>query len=236
MNKLKICAISDLHGNLPEIKPSNVLFIAGDIIPYKYQNKISLSKEWLNDEFVNWINNLPVEKVYLIAGNHDFYFESVSNAKLLEFLNKMNGKLCYMHNSSAIYTSNSGKNYKIFGTPYCHQYGNWAFMGYDNFLTEKFKEIPDDVDFLITHDAPYGIKFQDVALELYKNLRIPDHIGNKPLLYRLMNIKYKWLFHGHIHSSDHNPTEFNGGNIVNVSILNEECELAYEPFYLEIEE
>lgn len=233
MNKLKICAISDLHGNLPEIKPSDVLFIAGDISPYEIQfNRVEM-KKWLENDFSNWINELPVEKVYLVAGNHDFYFESITNAKLLEFLSKTKRKLCYLCNSSAVYTSNSGIQYNIFGTPYCHIYGNWAFMRSDEYLTEKFNQIPDEVDFLITHDAPFGVGTQDVCLDLPG---FPEHKGNLPLTVRLMNIKYKWLFHGHLHSSNHNPDYYNNGQVVNVSILNEKCELAYEPFYLEIEE
>jgi hypothetical protein len=39
------------------------------------------------------------------------------------------------------YLSNEGKIYKVFGTPYCKIFGNWAFMRENETLKEKFSEI-----------------------------------------------------------------------------------------------
>ena len=69
---MKICAISDLHGrvDLSELKiKADVLCIAGDFIPLYIQRNIQKSIEWINSEFIPWLNKLDVECVLLISGN-----------------------------------------------------------------------------------------------------------------------------------------------------------------------
>lgn len=65
-----------------------------------------------------------------------------------------------MENELVYYVDNDGITWSIFGTPYCHQYGNWPFMRTDEYMEEKFKEIPDEVNFILTHDTPYGWKIK----------------------------------------------------------------------------
>lgn len=67
---LKICAISDLHGNLIDIQPCELLLICGDIIPLKMQRNIPQSLSWFKKEFIPWIESLPCKEVVFIAGNH----------------------------------------------------------------------------------------------------------------------------------------------------------------------
>ena len=69
---MRLIAISDLHGNLPEIKEqADIMIIAGDISPLYIQGRKSNMTNWLKNEFIDWINSLNVETVYLIAGNHE---------------------------------------------------------------------------------------------------------------------------------------------------------------------
>lgn len=167
---MKTIAISDLHGLLPEIvEPADIMFICGDISPLHIQfNKPEMWK-WLTGEFMDWIIGLPVEKVYLVAGNHDAFFEGASTSKKVELSFLSSHKLIYLENELVYYVDNDGITWSIFGTPYCHQYGNWPFMRTDAYMEEKFKEIPDEVNFILTHDTPYGWKNQDVILELVYN-------------------------------------------------------------------
>ena len=69
---MKLIAISDLHGNLPVIEENaDIMIIAGDISPLIIQRNKPKMIEWLKTDFIDWINSLNVEKVYLIAGNHE---------------------------------------------------------------------------------------------------------------------------------------------------------------------
>lgn len=231
---MKIISISDIHGYLPEItEPADILCIAGDISPLKIQFNKPEMKKWLETEFAYWVKSLPVDKVYLVVGNHDAYFESMNQMQLSTLKYVCDFKLIYLKNDYIVHRHN-GIEYKIFGTPYCDIFGNWPFMRTDEYLTEKFKKIPDEVDIIISHSPPYGIGEIDVILERY-NLNEPiDHIGNKPLGDRLKQVNYKLLVCGHIHSGSHIPFEFNGGKCVNVSILDEDYQPIYKPFYYEL--
>lgn len=232
---MKIIAISDLHGNLiPIEEPADILIIAGDISPLKIQSNKPEVFNWLKTEFKEWIDNLPVEKVFLVAGNHDFIFESITQGKLLKLLRLWKYKVVYLKNSLASYLDSEGKEWTIFGTPYCHIFGNWPFMRSDEYMEEQFKDIPEEVDIIISHDPPFGVGFYDCILQRYNSIVGPQHIGNEPLRKQLENTRFKWLFCGHIHSGDHIPSEFNKGNIVNVSINDEYYEPIYKPFITEI--
>lgn len=234
---MKIIAISDLHGHLPTIEEqADIMLIAGDISPLDIQGTRVLMREWIEDEFIPWINRLEVEKVFLVAGNHDRFLEIISDADITEWRMLTGQKLQYLKNEMMTYIDKFGESWTIFGTPYCHIFGNWSFMISDEALAEKFKNIPEEVDIIITHDPPYGIGFHDCNLQRpYSRSIGPEHLGNKPLREQLEKTKFKLLVGGHIHSGEHNPTEFMGGQVVNVSLLDEYYQPTYKPFIIELE-
>ena len=236
MNKLKICAISDLHGILPLIEESaDVLLIAGDVIPLSIQFNKLKSHEWFITVFADWVKNLPVDKVIMVAGNHDAHLESISNVNLQLIHFACENKLVYLCNETTNYICKNGLTCKIFGTPYCHIFGSWPFMRSESYMEEKFKEIPDKVDIIISHDPPFCANNVDAILERPRHSGQYENVGNKPLKTRLSEIDYKLLVCGHIHSGNHDLHHDNFWKCVNVSILNENYALAYPPFYTEIE-
>ena len=73
---MKICGISDIHGNLIENIPEcDVLCICGDVVTLNAQRNIEASKHWWETKFIKWVDKLPCKKVIIIPGNHDFYLE-----------------------------------------------------------------------------------------------------------------------------------------------------------------
>ena len=84
---MKICGISDIHGNLIENIPEcDVLCICGDIMPLSVQRQIPESRHWLYNRFANWIKKQSCNKVILVPGNHDFLLEDAYNKKYLNEL------------------------------------------------------------------------------------------------------------------------------------------------------
>jgi len=234
---LKVVAISDLHGYLPEIvEPADIMLIAGDISPLQIQFDKPKMKVWLETEFAYWIKSLPVDKVYMIAGNHDAYFEGINPMKMAKFRIQCGFKLIYLENNWVIHRHNS-QLYRIFGTPYCHIFGSWPFMRSEEYMVDKFSQIPKNCDIIISHDPPYAIGQVDMILgERRWSNEIPSSVGNIPLSNRLVDVDFKLLVCGHIHTGDHRPFKDNlSGQVVNVSIKNEKYNVEFEPFYIEID-
>jgi Icc-related predicted phosphoesterase len=222
---MKICAISDLHGYLPKDLPeSDLLLIGGDIMPLNIQSDMKKSEEWLKNEFKQWCKDQETYEIVVIAGNHDWIFER--NPDKVKKIFRDYGLWFHYLNNETIKLCIEGIELTIFGTPYCHRFGNWAFMREDDTLREKFQACPDNVDIILSHDAPYGIT--DICLERLAYTS-EGHIGNIPLRERLNMVNYKYLLHGHLHSSDHTLTEFKGGLVANVSLLGEKYTLNYPP-------
>lgn len=234
---MKIAAVSDLHGVLP-LYPSDywkgleeceLLLICGDIIPLRIQFDIPKSKQWLIEEFKPWAASLPVEQVYFIAGNHDAFAEK--NDKTMHEIFSRHDKVTYlMHEFVDHLSIQDSKVYRIFGTPYCHIYGNWPFMRDEETLAKKFREIPENVDILMTHDAPYGtsdICYQGWAAD-------GRHKGCPELRDAIIATNPKYNFHGHLHSSNHREELLGETKVYNTSIIDEEYKLVYEPLIVRV--
>ena len=228
---MKIAAISDLHGNLSfDVKKSDILCICGDIIPLDVQRNYQGSKDWLKNRFIPWCERKEVTSVYLIGGNHDFFI-----CKHQDELNDMlsSTKIQYLQDTSAVYIDEDGNEYNIYGSPWCHKFGHWAFMDYsDEELEAIFKTMPNGIDIMLTHDAPYGCS--DVCLQqIWPNHKRDEHIGSKGLASAIIDKKPKLLLHGHLHSANHDVEKLGDTKVYNVSMLDETYSLKYQPLYMD---
>jgi Icc-related predicted phosphoesterase len=231
---MKIVGISDMHGIYEgfTIPKADILCICGDIVPLKYQRNIELSDDWFINDFIPWCCKQPINDVYLVGGNHDFFLQNRDYA-INQYL--IGTKITYLNNQSAKYTDDVGKVYTIFGSPDCHIFGNWAFMYEPNTELKHFRKIPKNCDILLTHDAAYGendVILQDVPWNKHK------HIGNPELTAVLDELRDegcapKLHLTAHLHSTEHNLTDYNGIKTACVSLLDEHYKLTYKPFVVE---
>lgn len=186
--KTKICCISDLHGNLPEIPDCDLLLIAGDIVPLWAQNDTNFSNIWMNCSFKTWINKISNRGITIvgIAGNHDFCFE----------------KNCFPKNLAWHYLQDKQYEYnglKIWGTPWQPYFGGWAFNLYEEQLSNKWDLIPKDTDIIIVHGPPY--LHGDNVLNIQDGKKYQEHVGSPSLLRKIQEVKPKLVVCGHVHCS-----------------------------------
>lgn len=228
---MKIVAISDLHGTLLPIKDyferCELICICGDISPLNIQANHKKMRKWLVNDFKPWCESLPCDKVIFIAGNHDFSFQN------LDFMYTQfpkDKKVTYLFHENYVYTSRSGKEYSIFGTPYCKLFGNWAYMELTDILEKLYTDIPKNLDILLTHDAPFGVS--DVLLQL--GYYTGEHIGNKPLSAEILRKAPKIVCHGHLHSTSREFEEWGYSKVINCSIKDECYNPIYDPITFEI--
>ena len=224
--------MSDLHGDLPRtelFEECEVAFICGDFSPLTIQANDKKMKKWLADTFKPWCKALPCKKVYFIAGNHDWI--AFRHPEFMHSVFPKEGKVTYLCQELAVYTSEDGEEFKIFGTPYCKQFCNWAFMEEDSELAKLYLAIPNDLDVLLSHDQPYG--YGDIILQPIA-WNDGSHIGNKPLLEAVFTRQPRYMFCGHLHSTTHDCVLISKTQRYNVSLKDEYYQNTYEPLYLDI--
>lgn len=219
-----------MHGNLSiNVPECDVLCICGDITSLNVQFSDTLSREWMIKKFIPWLKELPVKQTLVVGGNHDFYlWRNCDEVK--ELLKDTNAE--YLLDEPFMYVDSDDKQYIFYGSPWCHKFYDWAFMDYnDTQLKEKFMEMPDDVDVLLTHDAPYGVS--DVILQktMYST---NDHIGSKGMADAVAVKQPKIHLHGHLHSTNHDVEMLGDTKVYNVSVVDEMYRMKYKPLILEI--
>ena len=226
---LSVCILSDLHGYLPKLEPCELILICGDSVPLKIQGSSKDTYKWYVNDFRNWCISQDCNKVIFIAGNHERHFPNHYDDYKSIFNNDY--KITYLCHEEYDYQALDGNTYRIFGTPYCQIFGNWAFMLPDDELAKKYFEIPEGLDILICHDAPYGVS--DVLLQ--PGYYTGEHIGNKPLREAILRTAPKYVFHGHLHSCNHEFEELGDSKVVNCSIKDEFYNPVYKPLYINID-
>lgn len=230
---MKCVCLSDLHGTLLPVEdyfePGELVCICGDISPLNIQANHKKMRKWLIEEFKPWCESLPCDKVIFIAGNHDRSFQN------LDFMYTQfpkDSKVTYLFHEGYTYISKDGREYSVFGTPYCKMFGNWAFMEMDSKLTELYEDIPENLDILLVHDQPFG--YGDILEKDSVPWADGSHIGNKPLTKAVLEKQPKYMFTAHLHSCTHKCVKIGKTERYNVSIKDERYDPVYDPLIIEI--
>lgn len=229
---MKVVALSDLHGTLlpvEDIEPCELVCICGDISPLNIQANHHKMRKWLINEFKPWCESLPCDKVIFIAGNHDHI---ATNVDFMYSIFPKDNKVTYLFHKEYTYKSKEGKEYKIFGTPYCKLFGNWAFMEMDSKLEELYSDIPENLDILLVHDQCFG--YGDVLEIGSATWADGTHIGNKPLTKVILEKQPRYLFTAHLHTCSHECINIRDTKRYNVSIKDERYDPVYDPLVLDI--
>ena len=247
--KLKIVAISDIHGMLPELPECDVVCCAGDISPLEYQSDQTQMLGWFYLVFVPWVESLPCKKFIIVAGNHDFFLQNIHRRLIDESdgyrrytwrsasdvmkkllpgnLRGKYNKLVYLCDSSYEY-----EGHRFYGTPWIGDLSNWAFYQDNDTLMEKYKNIPKQCDVIITHMPP---KIEGLGEVIQGGcFNTGTDYGSPELAEVLKTRDFKYALCGHVHSGQHLPVDLDGKKLVNVSLKNEDYKENHYPFEFEI--
>lgn len=212
---MKICAISDLHGNLPKIKKCDLLLIAGDVCP-AINHHLEFQLEWLNNDFRKWLDNIPAKNIVSIFGNHDFIAQERDD--LIPNL-----RWNYLNNSSV----NIG-GINIYGTPWSLWFYDWAFNAPkecgEEFLENIYNKIPVNTDIVLSHGPVFG--YGDAV----KRASGIINTGSRALLNYINNSNVRLLVEGHIHEG-YGLYKNKRTIICNASILDEYYNNVNSPIY-----
>ena len=211
---MKICAIADTHGKHWDLKiPKCDIFIfAGDA------NINSLVDAY---DFNAWLGGIEVSTArIIIAGNHDRYLEEIGQA------------WCEFLFTNATYLQDKEievGGLKIYGSPWTPTFMSWAFMRprRSQDLKKIWKQMPEDLDILITHGPPYKI--------LDKTVFGGDNCGCEVLVREIYKKHPKYHLFGHIHEcyGNHYDEEINT-KFINCSVLDERYNFVNKPTIIDI--
>lgn len=242
MNTKKIICIADSHGQsfhhlIPEC---DILIHAGDILPDG-----GWQTTYAETKLIEELKKCPAKNIVFVAGNHCHYFENIfKTGREKRFRDLLPKNVHYLRDSGVTIDGLS-----FWGTPWVVNLSRWAFSKaspnddgaidprYDesNDLRRIYSDIPENLDFLISHGPAYG--FCDQILEY--NLK--DHLGCKPLTEAILQKKPKYVISGHIHSANHNGETIKHSldglsktELYCASILDERYEIKYSPKVFEI--
>ena len=217
---MKICCISDIHGNLNfDIPKCDLLLIAGDICPADHNPFISVNSQsdFLAEDFKYWLTEQPCKEVVGIAGNHDWIFE-VAKDKVPE----LNVNWHYLEDS---FIEIQGE--KIYGSPWQLPFNDWAFNLEEPQLSRKWIFIPEDTDILLVHSSIFEIG------DKVQHENSVENIGSKSLREKIIQIKPGLVVFGHNHDG-HGEYELEGVRCINASLLDDNYRMSYSPIMVEI--
>lgn len=218
---MRILATSDLHGNLPDVPPCDLLLVGGDVCPI-YDHDLKFQWGWLNADFRYWLKDIAFHagcKIVGIAGNHDFIFEK-EPAKV----EALNLPWTYLQDSGTEFEGIS-----IYGLPWVPNLPNWAFHANREQLALRYGAVPKGTDIVLSHGPPFGLGdgLGDFTGPRFGSL----HVGAKSASDMLGRVNPKAFINGHIHEgfgqSTHRSQHGKRTNVYNVSFVDEE----YVPRY-----
>ena len=123
---MRIVAIADQHGYLPNIPPCDLLLIAGDICPVTNHTQAA-QRRFLDGEFRRWLDSIPARHVAATWGNHDLVAQRAP-----DLIPKELRWHVLVDEGVAI------EGLRVYGSPWQPEFCDWAFNLTEPQLAQKW--------------------------------------------------------------------------------------------------
>ncbi|MDF1666009.1 MAG: metallophosphatase domain-containing protein [Planctomycetota bacterium] len=206
---MQIVATSDTHSRHEQLTvPDGDVFVhAGDSMKFGSLDEL--------DNFNRWLGTLPHAHKIVIAGNHDWCFQTMPEDAQARLTNAT-----YLQDESVTIDG-----VHFYGSPWQPWFLDWAFnLQRGPEIKEKWDLIPAACDVLITHGPPHGILDETVRGE---------SVGCEELLLALERVQPKLHIFGHIHEAA-GLQEIGATTFANASFLDVRYKAAQECTVLSI--
>lgn len=212
---MRVAVTSDWHGYIPpEIPDCDLVLFAGDM---GIGETFSHDPEVLVVDWNNWMVDQP--PMVAVAGNHDFE----NQVKIMKFLPWQ-----YLEDEMV-----EVEGLKIWGSPWSNPFGyGWAFNMEEEDQVELFKQIPDDVDIIISHGPPKGLR--DTVSYFDGLAWVNKGVGSDALRQRMEQLEnLKLVACGHIHPQYGLQKKW-GHTVINGSLCNNQYKPVNKPIVIEL--
>lgn len=167
-------------------------------------------------DFINWYIKLPFKHKLLVPGNHDCFIDRLSKNSYHK------SELIFDEVHLLIDEAVIIDGIKFYGSPFTPKFKNWCFMLDAEQRKTHWKNIPEDVDVLITHGPAYGVLDQ-TGMDFN-----PGNLGCPFLLKRIQELNIKVHLFGHIHGG-YGEDNSQSYLALNSSVLNEQYLMINKP-------
>jgi len=206
---VRVAAVADLHGHLPEVEPCDLLVVAGDALP---RGRADTQRAWVETDFAPWLDRQEAGAIVGVAGNCDL--AAADDPSLLPSL-----PWIYLEDESR-----EVAGVRVFGSPLALPFGSWPFMAPEEELAHVWTTIPDDTELLVVHGPPLGL-----GDTIYSGA----HVGSPSLRERLEKLpRLRAAIWGHIHEA-HGRGRVGGVEWINAAIV-EDWRIEHGPEYLDL--
>lgn len=224
---MRVLAISDQHGHLPEIPPCDLLIVAGDQCPDLFggvsaRSDFALQMRWFERTWLPWRYAQPVGACVVTWGNHDFCGLLGRN-----FTDQMGDQLTHVvcdHEVEAC-------GLRLYLTPWSNTFMKWAFMRAPDELAAVYAKIPTGLDVLISHQPPLGFGSVCTYRDPRDGVTKTEHVGSSELLDAIRLTTPRAVVCGHVHSG-FGTYNCDGISIFNVSVVDEGYSLVHPPMLI----
>lgn len=236
---MRIVALSDQHGFLPDIPSCDLLIVAGDICPDRFRPFVAKfapdqQARWFDLKIRPWLAASPATYKVLTWGNHDWCGQACDFSADAAGTAPTTRLQILVDEATRIPAGAANSNeavatpLTIWATPWSNQFMDWAFMKRPADLARVYAAIPAGIDILVSHQPPYGYgdrSFDDPSGKV-------EHLGSPELLAAIERVRPKLVICGHIHEG-HGRYEHDGIPIYNVSVVDDRYRLVHEPTVIE---
>ena len=231
---MRIVALSDQHGFLPDVPKCDLLIVAGDVCPDRFgpfnaAHDPHQQRAWFDRNVRPWLASAPATHKLLTWGNHDWCGEAcdfhadgppAASPETLQIL---------LAQSTTIPRPEGGPPLRVWASPWSNRFGDWAFMRAPADLARVYASIPEGIDVLVSHQPPYG--YCDAVPDFRTGRPSPQ--GSRELLTAIDRVKPKVVICGHIHEG-HGLADRDGVPIFNVSVVDEHYRLVHAPTIIDM--
>jgi hypothetical protein len=127
---MRLVAVSDLHGYLPEIPACDLLIVAGDVCPDRFsggyaRERPELQGNWICRVFFPWLAGVPAARCVVTWGNHDWVGMSPEQSTRLRTDAPGNVTILV---DALMTLPDGGSLMSIWASPWSNLFMQWAFM------------------------------------------------------------------------------------------------------------
>ena len=145
---MRIVALSDQHGFLPDVPPCDLLVVAGDVCPDRFGPFMAVhdpyqQQAWFDRTVRPWLAATPATHKLLTWGNHDWCGQMCSfRSDTPEHARSTDLQILVDEGTSVPSAAGAGGEMSVWATPWSNPFMRWAFMKEPRDLERVYAAIP----------------------------------------------------------------------------------------------